>query len=156
MDSASLEPAWGMGRASKVDRDPAFLQALIEHGSAVAELFLPARAFLEGVWNEGDGERRRAAAERLAATARPGGVFEQVEALHEDFAPLRVAVKDMGITVGSGDRRQGPCGSAMLVQRLDRPDHRTALMPSSQLDARRGWREIAAHEAGAARGRRRG
>jgi hypothetical protein len=107
-----------------MDRDPAFLEALMEQGRALAELFLPARAFIEGVWNEGNDRRRHAVAERLAAGAGPGGVFRQVEALHGDLAPLRVDVKHMAIKVSAGDRRQGPCGEVNLKDWTARGRHR--------------------------------
>jgi hypothetical protein len=124
MDSSALEPRWTMDRASKLDRDPAFLWALIAQGEALAELFLPARAFIEGVWNEQDRGRRRAAAERLSTAAGGMRVFELVEALHRDFAPLRVDLKDMDIKLAADSRRRGPCGEVTLKAWTARGKHR--------------------------------
>lgn len=51
MDSDRLETYRSSDTASKVERDPSFLRALMQHGEAQAALFWPVRCFVEEVIN---------------------------------------------------------------------------------------------------------
>src|SRR5258707_2509191 len=51
MDAARLPAYHRRDTASKVEREPAFLRALIRHGEAQAALFWPVRCFVEEVVN---------------------------------------------------------------------------------------------------------
>jgi predicted acylesterase/phospholipase RssA len=81
---------------SMVDRDPKYIQALINHGFDLANAFLPARAFVEEIWNQADLKRRQAAERRWCGSgAEPA--LEIIEAMHRDLDRLHIDVDGMDI-----------------------------------------------------------
>ncbi|MGB0128995.1 MAG: patatin-like phospholipase family protein [Rhodocyclaceae bacterium] len=70
MDGAALEPRVGtLDLASKLDRRPDLIAALIEQGETQARLFLPVRRFVAEIWLEADAGIRR---DRTAALFHGG------------------------------------------------------------------------------------
>ncbi len=115
MHVPTLEARWPMGPASKMDRDPGFLEALREHGETQAQLFLPIRRFIEDVWKEANGRARKAAAEALCAGG--SGVSEllnTVDLMQDNLQELYVTIDGMDIMPTRVTARQEIAGRASL------------------------------------------
>ena len=96
LDHELLDRNWPAGAASMVDRNPEYIRALIEHGFEQASSFLPARAFVEEIWNQADPEQRQAAQGRWCGPGA-GEAVGIVEAMHRDIDRLHVDVEGMDI-----------------------------------------------------------
>jgi hypothetical protein len=110
-----LERQWSLDLASQCNREPAFQQALADHGSEQAELFLPVRGFVEEVWNQPHSVNRQNAAARLCpGIAAKSPMLQTIEALHRDFDSFRAGVEEMEIERCERADRNGLCGEATL------------------------------------------
>jgi predicted acylesterase/phospholipase RssA len=115
LNVAVLERQWSLDLASQCNRDPAFQQALADHGSEQAELFLPVRGFVEEVWNQPHSANRKDAAARLCpGIVAESQMLETIEALHGAFKSFRVGVEEMEMKRCERADRDALCGEATL------------------------------------------
>ncbi len=97
LDEEQMRP-WDLGPASKIDRDLAFLQALIAHGVGQAKLFLPVRGFIEEVWNQADARERVVALRRWYGGQDGAQLLRDLARIHAAFpSHFHVSVEGMDL-----------------------------------------------------------
>lgn len=107
MDTARLEQDWLLDPASKLNRDPAFLNALISHGAVQARLFMPVRAFIELIWNEPQQAARRAAAALYCAGEGANTALAQIDNFYREYPnDFRVNVEKMDLAQSAAERQE--------------------------------------------------